>query len=94
MCPNPLLNHNLFIAILVMSLLTTTYAAPFASLDSDSDLIDISNITVFPEYTHNIRAGYLNLTAYNQAFYYIFCERYELGHLVRTTPTTILSSYG
>lgn len=43
---------------------------------SDEDLINISNITVFPQdYQHNLRAGYLNITPYEQAFYYIFCER-------------------
>jgi hypothetical protein len=42
----------------------------------DEDLIDISNITVFPQdYEHNLRAGYLNITAYGQAFYYLFAER-------------------
>lgn len=53
-------------------------SAPFGAVDPDEDLIDLSNITVFPkDYAHNIRAGYLNLTAYNQAFYYLFCERYK-----------------
>lgn len=43
----------------------------------DEDLIPLENITVFPSsYDHNLRAGYLNITPYNQAFYYLFAERY------------------
>ena len=48
----------------------------FTEDQDDEDLIDISNITSFPQdYSHNIRAGYLNISSYNAAFYYLFCER-------------------
>lgn len=61
----------LFFLCLILALRT-------GSCQSDEDLIDISNITVFPQdYQHNLRAGYLNITPYEQAYYYIFCERYN-----------------
>jgi hypothetical protein len=41
----------------------------------DDDIIDIDKIPVFPNYDHNISAGYLNITTFNQAFYYIFAVR-------------------
>ena len=66
-----MLNYVMAISI---SLIVIASSAPFGSAEIDDDLIDISNITVFPqEYGHKIRAGYLNITAYNQAFYYLFC---------------------
>ena len=63
----PKLNLNIF---LIYLLFTTV------SCEREDDLIDISNITVFPQdYSHDLRAGYLNITAYNQALYYILAER-------------------
>lgn len=60
-------------AILILAIIQIILCTPFDSAEPDDDIIDLSNITVFPEYDHTIRAGYLNLTAYNQAFYYLFC---------------------
>ena len=61
----------LFFLCLILALRT-------GSCQSDEDLIDISNITVFPQdYQHNLRAGYLNITPYEHAYYSIFCERYN-----------------
>ena len=38
----------------------------------EDDEVVLSNITVFPQdYDHKLRAGYLNITAYNLAFYYL-----------------------
>jgi len=42
----------------------------------DDDIIDITNITIFPQdYNSKIRAGYLAVTYNTQLFYYIFAER-------------------
>jgi hypothetical protein len=58
-------------------LFVASLIAVLSQAQRDEDLIDISNITVFPpDYQHNIYAGYLNITAYEQAFYYIFTPRY------------------
>jgi len=59
----------------ILFLITLTLVAIFpvkCDEGDDDDIIDLSKITVFPEYSHNIRAGYLNITTFNQAFYYIF----------------------
>lgn len=76
--------------IFIVSLITVLTRA-----QSDEDLIDIANITVFPQdYSHKIYAGYLNITPYEQAFYYIYTLRYIPTNLAKTILKTILSSSG
>ena len=75
--------------LLSLLILTTIFLS--ASSQKDEDIIDITNITIFPQdYKHNISAGYLNVTPNNQALYYIFCLRYTCIHPVKITQTTIL----
>lgn len=46
-------------------LFVASLMAVWSQAQRDEDLIDISNITVFPQdYQHSIYAGYLNITAY------------------------------
>ncbi len=40
---------------------------------SKEDLVDLKNITMFPQnYTHDIYAGFLNITPFAKSLYYIF----------------------
>lgn len=57
-----------------------------SQVDEIDDLLNITKFNpVFPQdYNYPIRAGYLNITPYNQALYYLLAERYILSYQVKT----------
>jgi hypothetical protein len=43
---------------------------------AEDDLVNTTMIEEFPEYEHDVYAGYLNITLYDKAFYYFLFKRY------------------